>query len=79
MGSRHPEFSPSAANSPIQPLPVVMTTSEVASILRCSEQTVERYVHRHLLDAIRIGRERRFRARDVLEFIDTQPATRQVH
>ena len=30
---------------PIQPLPVVMTTEEVAEVLRCSVDTVQRYVH----------------------------------
>ena len=34
-----------------------------------------RYVHRHKLVAILIGRERRFRADDVLDFITAQPAT----
>ena len=59
--------------SPIQPLPPVLTTQEVAVILRCEEPTVERYVHRHELAAIQIGRERRFRAEDLLEFIATRP------
>jgi len=54
-----------------------MTTKEVAELLRCSEQTVERYVHSHELDAIQIGRERRFRAEDVLHFIDSRPTTRR--
>ena len=62
---------------PIQPLPPVMTTTEVAAVLRCEEKTVERYVHEHELDAIQIGRERRFRAEDVLEFIATRPTTRR--
>ena len=62
---------------PIQPLPAVMTTTEVAALLRCSESTVERYVHAHELDAIQIGRERRFRAEDVLEFVAARPSTRR--
>ncbi len=60
---------------PIQILPPVMTTDEVAQMLRCSQATVERYVFNHQLAAIRIGRERRFRAEDVLEFIATRPTT----
>ncbi len=55
------------STAPIQPLPPVMTTDEVAAILRCSVRTVQAYVHSHQLDAIQIGRERRFRAEDVLE------------
>ena len=62
---------------PIRPLPLVMTTEEVAKVLRCSTATIERYVHSHDLPAIQIGRERRFRADDVLEFIAARPtATR---
>ena len=57
---------------PIQPLPAVLTTDEVAALLRCPPATVEGYVHRHDLLAIQIGRERRFRAEDVLEFIATR-------
>ena len=58
--------------APIQPLPPIMTTSEVAELLRCPADTVERYVHAHELVAIQIGRERRFRAEDVLEFVATR-------
>ena len=46
------------STAPIQPLPPVMTTDEVAAILRCSVRTVQAYVHSHQLDAIQIGRER---------------------
>lgn len=60
---------------PIQPTPPVMTTEEVAGLLRCSEATVERYVHSHELPAIQIGRERRFRAEDVLDFVASRPTT----
>ena len=59
--------------SPIQPLPIVMTTDEVAELLRCSAATVTRYVFSHRLVAVRIGRERRFRAHDVLDFIASRP------
>jgi excisionase family DNA binding protein len=52
-----------------------MTTDEVAALLRCEPATVRRYVHNHELVAIQIGRERRFRAEDVLEFIATRHAT----
>ncbi len=58
---------------PIQPLRLVMTTEEVAELLRCPAATVERYVHSHQLVAVRIGRERRFRAEDVLEFVAARP------
>jgi len=65
-------------NAPlIQPLPPVLTTTEVAEVLRCSEATIERYVHAHKLDAILIGRERRFRAEDVLEFVAARPTTKR--
>ena len=60
---------------PIQPLPVVMTTEEVAVLLRCAPATVQRYVFSHRLAAIRIGRQRRFRADDVLEFVASRPIT----
>lgn len=63
---------------PIQRLPVVMTLQEVAELLRCSEATVGRYVFSHQLAAIRIGRERRFRADDVLDFIATRPTTARI-
>ena len=54
-----------------------MTTEEVARLLRCKESTVERYVHAHEMDAILIGRERRFRGEDVLEFIAKRPTTKR--
>ena len=57
----------------IQPLPVVMTTDEVAALLRCPTATVERYVFNHQLVAVRIGRQRRFRALDVLDFVALRP------
>ena len=60
-----------------QPLLPVMTTDEVAALLRCEPTTVRRYVHNHELVAIQIGRERRFRADDVLEFIATRPTTQR--
>ena len=65
----------SLAASPIQPIPMVMDTQEVASLLRCSPKTVEGYVHAHDLVAIQIGRERRFRADDVMDFITARPST----
>lgn len=60
---------------PIQPLPLIMTSEEVAQALRCSIATVERYVFSHQLAAVRIGRERRFRADDVLDFVASRPTT----
>ena len=59
----------------IQALPPLMTTEEVAAVFRCEVGTVERYVHRHELVAILIGKKRRFRADDVLDFIAARPAT----
>ena len=59
----------------VQPLPPVMTTDEVARVLRCSPKSVARYVFSHELLAVRIGRERRFRAEDVLEFVAARPLT----
>ena len=59
----------------IQPLPPVMTTEEVAAVFRCPVASVARYVFAHELAAIQIGRERRFRAEDVLEFIARRPLT----
>ncbi len=55
--------------APIQPLPLIMTTEEVAAVLRCSVETVQRYVHAHELAATQIGRQRRFRADDLLDFV----------
>ena len=63
---------------PIQPLPVVMTTKEVAEVLRCSVNTVQRYVYAHQLAAIQIGRERRFRVDDVLDFLASRPVVAKV-
>ncbi len=62
-------------NWPIQPIPAVMTTEEVAELLRCSVEAVGRYVHRHELEAIQIGRERRFRGVDVLDFVNSRPTS----
>ena len=56
-------------------LPPIMTTDEVATLLRCSPAAVVRYVFSHQLAAIQIGRERRFRAEDVLDFIASRPLT----
>lgn len=53
----------------------ILTTDEVAAVLRCSPQSVARYVFIHELTAVRIGRERRFRAEDVLDFIASRPST----
>ena len=64
---------------PVHPIPPVLTTEEVAQVLRCKPETVERYVHSHQLAAIQIGRERRFRGEDVLEFIATRPTTQRTH
>ena len=61
----------------IRPLPLVLTTEEVAQALRCSMATVERYVHSHQLVAVRIGRERRFRAEDVIEFVAARPSAQR--
>jgi len=63
------------ANTWTQPLAPILTTDEVAALLRCSPQSVERYVFIHELTAVRIGRERRFRAEDVLDFIASRPST----
>ncbi len=60
-------------SQPIEPLPPVMTTQEVAEVLRCSQATVERYVHAHELPAIRIGRDRRIRSEDLLDFVAARP------
>ena len=60
---------------PIRPLPLIMTTDEVAALLRCPPATIKRYVFSHQLAAIRIGRERRFRADDVLDFVNSRPTT----
>jgi excisionase family DNA binding protein len=59
----------------MQTLPPVMTAQEVAELLRCSVATVDRYVANHQLAAIRMGRFRRFRADDVLDFIGSRPVT----
>jgi excisionase family DNA binding protein len=52
-----------------------MTTEEVAELLRCSVDTVERYVYGHQLSAIQVGRERRFTADAVLDFVASRPTT----
>lgn len=60
---------------PIQPLPIIMNTEEVARLLRCEVSTVERYVHNHDLVAILIGKERRIRADDLLDFIASRESS----
>ena len=59
----------------IQPLPVVMTTAEVAEVLRCPEETVKRYINARELEAIRIGRGRRITAQALLDFVATRRTT----
>ena len=61
--------------APIQPIPPVMTTDEVAAILRCEPDTVARYVHNHELVAVLIGKERRIRADDLLDFIASRESS----
>ena len=63
------------AEPKLHSLPPVLTTKEVAMVLRCSESTVIRYVHTHELRAVNIGRERRFRREDLLDFLSRRPAT----
>ncbi len=38
-------------------------------VLRCSVETVERYVFAHQIAVVQIGRNRRFWAQEVLEFV----------
>jgi excisionase family DNA binding protein len=54
---------------PIERLPLIMSDEEVATLLRCKPETVKRYVHTGQLIAVQIGKQRRFRAEDVLEFV----------
>ena len=61
--------------APVQPLPPILTTEEVAEVFRCSKAAVERYVHVHGLVVGQIGKERRFRAEDVLDFVAARPST----
>ncbi|MBU0716735.1 MAG: helix-turn-helix domain-containing protein [Planctomycetes bacterium] len=57
-------------------LPIlVLTVDEVAVVLRTTPTTVVRYVHRGLLPAIQVGKERRYRLTDVEEFIACRPPT----
>lgn len=59
----------------MQTLSPILTTEEVAELLRCGVGTVNRYVANHQLAAIRVGRYRRFRADDVMDFIASRPLT----
>ncbi len=59
----------------IQPIPLAMTTEDTAQILRCPVATVERYVHSRDLAAVQMGRERRIRGDDLLDFIATRRPT----
>ena len=61
----------------IQSLPPVMTTDEAAKWLRCEPETVARYVHSHDLVAVYVGKKRRIRAEDLLEFIARRPETKR--
>ena len=59
----------------IQPIPPILTTKEAAAVLRCKVETVERYVHSHDLIAVQIGKERRIRGDDLLDFIAARTPT----
>ncbi len=59
----------------IQPMPAILTTVEAAEVLRCKVGTIEGYIHAHELTAIQIGRERRIRGEDLLDFIASRPGT----
>ena len=57
----------------IQPVPPVLTTDEAAALLRCKAATIENYVHSHELKAIQIGKERRIRGEDLIDFLAARP------
>ena len=59
----------------IQPVPPVLTTDEVAALLRCKPATVANYVHAHELKVIQIGKERRIRGEDLIDFLASRPVT----
>lgn len=54
------------SDSLLEPL---LTTSEVARILRCSDKTIWRLIASGKLKAVKTGRCYRFRRHDVSEFI----------
>ena len=56
-------------NPPIQALPRVMTTDQVADVPRCSPASAAAYVFTLRLAATQIARNRRFRALGVPDFI----------
>ena len=57
----------------LQPLPVILTTEQVAEVLQCDAKTVDGYVENHDLKIIQIGRDRRIRGADLLDFIAGKP------
>lgn len=59
----------------IQPVPLVLTVKDAAEVLRCKMSTVERYIDSHELAVIHIGRERRIRGEDLIDFIVSRPIT----
>lgn len=60
----------------IEPIPVVMKVETAARICECEPTTIERYIHNGELDAVHVGKQRRIRGTDLLEFIARRPPTR---
>lgn len=56
----------------------MLTTHEVAQLLRVAEATVRAWIHNGDLRAIRVGREYRVVERDLDEFVQAK-ATRPAH
>ncbi len=60
---------------PSDKLPVLLTAKEVAASLRLHEATVVRFARSGILPAMKVGREWRFRAEDVQEWLDIRNET----
>ncbi|MSU72006.1 MAG: DNA-binding protein [Opitutus sp.] len=54
--------------------PIVLTTSEVAAVLRCTPRHVQALVSRRVLKPVRLGRSVRFLHRSVLNSLTTLEA-----
>jgi excisionase family DNA binding protein len=76
---REPEQTPPSRDSDRQPeIREFYTVSQLAELLQLTEMTIYRMINRGELPCYAIGRVKRFRHRDVEEFLDScrVPATK---
>jgi excisionase family DNA binding protein len=57
----------------ISPLGQILTTEEVADILKTSQRTVQRLIRQGQLKAHKVGRGYRVRDQDLIDFFQSHP------